>query len=80
MDRRKKKKIFLEPRKADILMIQLTDSTDANGTKAILFRNQRAVSYTFRKKGDFAYMESGNAIEIKKDGSGNAEFAFFELK
>jgi hypothetical protein len=76
----KARKIFLEPRKADILMIQLTDSTDSNGTKAISFRNQRTLSFHFRKKGDFAYMESGNSIEIENDGSGNAEFAFFELK
>jgi hypothetical protein len=73
-------KIFLEPRRADILMIQLKDSTDPVGTTAFLFRNQLAHENSFHKKGDFAYMESGNSIEIKNDGSGNAEFAFFELK
>jgi hypothetical protein len=73
-------KIFLEPRRADILMIQSSDSTDLNGTKVILLNNQRAFSNHFHKKGDFAYMESGDAIEINNEGSGNAEFAFFELK
>jgi hypothetical protein len=76
----KGEKIFLEPRKADILMIQLTDSMDIVGTTAILFRNQLAHGKSFRQKGDFAYMESGNSIEIKYEGSGIAEFAFFELK
>jgi len=74
------KKIFLEPRKADVLMIQLSDSTDANGTTAISFRNQLARSSRFHDKGDFVYVETGNAIEVKNEGSKMMEFAFFELK
>jgi len=74
------KKIFLEPRKADILMIQTGDSADSKGTTAITFRNQQAHANRFHSKGDFAYLESGNAIEIKNEGSGMTEFAFFELK
>ena len=74
------KKIFLEPRKADILMIRLSDSAESPGTTAILFRNQLAHSNNFHKKGDFAYWESGNSIEINNGGSQTTEFAFLELK
>jgi len=73
-------KIFLEPRKADILMIQLSDTLDSKGVSAILFRNQVARAVSFHKKGDFSYMESGNSIEFKNESPGTAEFAFFELK
>lgn len=62
--------ISLSPRKADILMIQLTDSD------ALVSANEKL----FHKKGDFIYIPYGKPIGIKSDGKENASFAFFELK
>lgn len=63
-------KISLLPRKADVLIILLTDSADQ------VTANHQSV----RAKGDFGYIPSGKDIEIFSSGTGKAEFAFFELK
>jgi hypothetical protein len=62
--------ISLKPRKADILLIQIIDSSKA------VYVNEKS----FHKKGDFLYIPSGHSIEIKNNGAGKSEFAFFELK
>jgi hypothetical protein len=59
----------LAARKADILIILLTDSATA-------FVNKKG----FYKKGDYLYVSSGTSITFNNAGSGSAEFAFFELK
>ena len=63
-------KTFVESRKAEILIILLSDSTElvqANGK-------------SFHKKGDYLYISSGNLISIENDGSAKAVFVFFELR
>ena len=62
--------IYLPERKADILIIQLTDRDDSVQVKG----------KTFHKKGDFLYLSSGTPMMMENKGKGNAEFAFFELK
>jgi hypothetical protein len=73
-------KISISPRKAVVLVISLQDSlilvhSESRGVKS----NNGAEKY-FYKKGDFAYYQAGNPIEIINEGPGNSEFAFFELK
>jgi hypothetical protein len=63
-------KISIPPRKGNILMIQLTDSTGPVHVNEKLFR----------QKGDFLYINSGTGLELKNEGTGKATFAFFELK
>jgi hypothetical protein len=63
-------KISLPPRKADILLIQLTDSVQS------LWVNEKS----FQLKGDFIYIPSGKPVVIKNEGALKAEFALFELK
>ncbi len=62
--------ISLLPRKGDMLMILTTDSA---GTI-------RVNGKSFHLKGDFLYIPSGSAFELRNEGTFNAEFAFFELK
>jgi hypothetical protein len=62
--------IAVMARKADILMILLTDSAEST----------HARGKSFHKKGDFLYISAGNSFEIKNAGMVNAGFAFFELK
>ncbi len=57
-------------RKADLLMIRLTDSNldiSVNGK-------------SLNKKGDFIYIPSGNPVEIKNGRNGNDRLGVFELK
>ena len=72
--------LSVQPRKADILMIRLNDSTEQTGVSQILHYNRRAYTKTFHQKGDYSFLESGKAFDLDNKGSGNAEFAFFELK
>jgi hypothetical protein len=62
--------ISLPARKADVLIVRLTDSSDA------VQINEKA----FYKKGDWLYIPGGRAIKINSGGTANAGFAFFELK
>jgi hypothetical protein len=62
--------VSIEPRRADILMILLTDSA----------RSVQVNETDFRKKGDYLYITSGTALLVKNVSQANAEFAFFELK
>lgn len=63
-------KISVMASKADILIIQLTDSVES------VHVNEKS----FHKKGEFLYIPSGTPCEIKNVGGVKAEFAFFELK
>ena len=63
-------KISVLARKADILMILLTDSVESI----------HVYEKVFQKKGDFQYIPSETSLEIKNGGRAEAEFAFFELK
>jgi hypothetical protein len=72
--------ISVEARKADILMIRLNDSTEQDSVSQVLHYNHRAYTRYFHQKGDYSYVESGKAFEVKNEGRGMAEFAFFELK
>jgi hypothetical protein len=72
--------VSVQPRKADILLIRLNDSTEYRDVSLTLHHNHQAYTRNFHHKGDFSYVESGNAFEIKNEGSGETEFAFFELK
>jgi hypothetical protein len=60
----------LPARKADILLVRLTDSEYS------VFVNEKPL----HKKGDFIYVPSGKQIEIRNGGDGRDQFAFFELK
>jgi hypothetical protein len=62
--------ISLPGRKADILIVRLTDSIDpVTVNKKSLF-----------KRGDFIYVPSGKAISISDIGKEKTAFAFLELK
>jgi hypothetical protein len=63
-------KLTVPVRKADLLVIRLTDS------KYAIQLNGK----TFRKKGDYIYIHSGKSFEILNGGDGKDEFGFFELK
>jgi hypothetical protein len=62
--------IFLTERKADLLMIQLSDPDS----------QVQANQMYFHKKGDFVYVPNGKNLSIKNEQDRTAEFAFFELK
>jgi hypothetical protein len=62
--------IYLPERKADILLIQLSDSVNSVQV------NEKS----FTQKGGSLYIPSGKPISLKNGGAGNAVFAFFELK
>jgi len=72
--------VSIRPRKADVLMIQLNDSSVNPGDQAFILHNHPAHAKLFNKKGYSLYVGSGMAFELKNQGSGEAEFAFFELK
>jgi hypothetical protein len=63
-------KISIQPRKADILLIQMTDSV----------KDIRVNEKSFLLKGDWLYIPASFPIEIKNGGSVKSEFVFFELK
>jgi hypothetical protein len=60
----------IDPRKADILMIRLSDAVNAVSVNDKLLI----------QKGDFLYIASGQSVRIKNTGSANSVFVFFELK
>jgi hypothetical protein len=62
--------ISLPARKADVLIIRLTDSSGA------VYINEKV----FYKKGDWLYIPGGRAIRFSNEGTTKAEFAFLELK
>jgi hypothetical protein len=62
--------VSMVPRKADILMILLTDSV----------RSVQANEKDLRIKGDYLYISSGTSLVVKNVSQANAELAFFELK
>jgi hypothetical protein len=62
--------VYLPERKADILLILLSDSVETTQV------NEKS----FTQKGEFLYIPSGKSISLKNNGKGNAVFAFFELK
>jgi hypothetical protein len=72
--------ISFGPRKAVVLLIQLNDSSTNPGEMVLVGDNRRAHAMSFNKKGYYIYMNSGGVFEIKNEGSGEGEFAFFELK
>jgi hypothetical protein len=73
-------KVSLPQRKADILIIRLTDSSGPVLINATVYRERNTNGSLLGKKGDFAYFHSGSVVEMKTEGTGNTEFAFFELK
>jgi hypothetical protein len=72
--------ISLPIRKADILMIRLTDLSGPVYTNATTYRERNTNGRILGKKGDFTYYHAGSPIEIKSEGTGDTEFAFFELR
>lgn len=72
--------IFVQPRKADVLIIQLNDSSDNPGMQLFVPNNRPTDTSYFNKKGYYLYLVSGTGFELKNEGSGKGEFAFFELK
>ena len=62
--------LSLPGRKADILIVRLTDSIDP------VTVNEKSLF----KRGDFIYVPSGKAISISDTGKEKTPFAFFELK
>jgi hypothetical protein len=72
--------LTVPPRRAEILMIRLNDSTDKGSVSQVLHYNHRDYTNYFRNKGDYSYVESGKTFDLKNEGADNAEFAFFELK
>jgi hypothetical protein len=65
-----KANVSIMPRKADILMILLTDSV----------RSVQVNKKDLRIKGDYLYISSGTSLAVKNVSLANAELAFFELK
>jgi hypothetical protein len=63
-------KISLPARKADILIVRLSDSADP------VQINEKS----FNKKGDWLYIKSGNTILIKSAETSKTALGFFELK
>jgi len=57
-------------RKADILVIRLTDSKN----------NIQVNGKSLNKMGDYIYIPSGNSFEIINKEAGKDEFGFFEMK
>lgn len=72
--------ISVQSRKADVLIIQLNDSSDNPGMQVFVPDNRSSDTKYFNKKGYYLYVVSGTAFELKNEGSGKGEFAFFELK
>jgi hypothetical protein len=72
--------VSVPPRKADVLLIQLNDSTDNPGSQVFVPDIRLASTNQFNKKGHFMYIVSGTPFSLKNEGSGKGEFAFFELK
>jgi hypothetical protein len=72
--------LSVQPRKADILIIRLNDSTEQKSVSQVLYFNHRAYTRSLRYKGDYSYLEAGKSFDLTNAGSETAEFAFFELK
>jgi hypothetical protein len=73
--------VSVPARKADILIIQLNDSlTNPGGRHVFIPVKRKTDTISFNKLGYYLYIDAGNAFEIKIEGSGAGEFAFFELK
>lgn len=72
--------VSLEPRKADVILILLSDSVLNTFVNKTPIGATRANEKSLRRKGDFQYINSGNALRIENGGMSTAEFAFFELK
>jgi hypothetical protein len=72
--------VSVRSRKADILIIQLNDSSTNTGTQIFTPDNRSINSKSFNKLGYYLYISAGTAFEIKNMGAGLGEFAFFELK
>jgi hypothetical protein len=72
--------VSIQPRKADVLLIQLNDSLVNPGLQAFVPGNRPAQKTFFNLKGYYLYINSGTAFELKNEGSGESAFAFFELK
>ncbi len=72
--------VSIQPRKADVLIIQLNDSSENQNIQAFVPGNRSSGTTYFSKKGSFIYVVSGTAFELKNKGSGQGTFAFFELK
>lgn len=63
-------RISLQPRKADMLVVRLSE----------IAGSVRINEKSFMVKGDYLFIPSGKSVEIKNAGSVPDEFAFFELK
>jgi len=62
--------VHIPARKADVLIVRIKDSPCEGSVNGKLLLN----------KGDYIYIPSGNPIEIKNGGTGNIQYAFFELR
>jgi hypothetical protein len=72
--------ISIPPRKADILIIQLNDSSEDPGMQMFVPTTRPTERSQFNKKGYYKYVVAGTPFTLKNGGSGKGEFAFFELK
>jgi hypothetical protein len=72
--------VSVPSRKADVLIIQLNDSSDNPGMQVFVPDVRLPGTNRFNKKGYYMYVNSGTPFALKNEGSGKAEFAFFELK
>jgi hypothetical protein len=72
--------VSIQPRKADVLLIQLNDSLVNPGMQTYMPVNSPAQRTFFNTKGYYLYINSGTAFELKNEGSGESVFVFFELK
>jgi hypothetical protein len=62
--------VQIPARKADVLIVRIKDSPGEGSVNGKLFL----------KKGDYIYIPSGNPIKIKNAGTGDIQYAFFELR
>ncbi len=72
--------VSIQPRKADVLLVQLNDSLVNPGLQVYVPVNSPGQKTFFNMKGYYLYINSGTAFELKNEGSGESAFAFFELK
>ena len=72
--------IDLPLRKADILIIQLSDSAGQSNISVLGYKSLDGNRVVLLKKGDYGYIQSGNRFYVRNEGDQNAEFAILELK
>ena len=72
--------ISIAARKADVLLIRLTDDSGAVRARWNAADSRTSDEKIFWKRGDFLYLTSLTGFNLINQGNSKKEFAFFELK